>query len=81
METYKVCDFAEAGIDCAFVQDNQSASTKGVRRGLHLQKVHPRVKLVRVALGTVFDVAALEGAPILTRARYCFRPKIPIDPF
>ena len=32
METYKACDFAKAGIDCVFVQDNQSASTKGVLR-------------------------------------------------
>ena len=30
METYNYNDFAEAGIDCRFVQDNQSASKKGV---------------------------------------------------
>ena len=28
METYNYNDFAEAGIDCQFVQDNQSMSTK-----------------------------------------------------
>ena len=30
METYNYNDFKEAGIDCEFVQDNQSASKKGV---------------------------------------------------
>ena len=28
METYNYNDFKEAGIDCEFVQDNQSASKK-----------------------------------------------------
>ena len=37
METYNYQDFAAAGIDCKFVQDNQSASKKGVLRGLHFQ--------------------------------------------
>ena len=32
METYNYNDFKEAGIDCEFVQDNQSASKKGVLR-------------------------------------------------
>ena len=36
METYQIDDFAAAGIDKPFVQDNQSRSTKGVLRGLHL---------------------------------------------
>lgn len=57
METYNYNDFAEAGIDCTFVQDNQSASRKGVLRGLHFQKNFPQAKLVRVVRGTVFDVA------------------------
>ena len=34
METYNYNDFAEAGITEKFVQDNQSASKKGVLRGL-----------------------------------------------
>ena len=38
METYNYNDFKEAGIDQVFVQDNQSASKKGVLRGLHFQK-------------------------------------------
>lgn len=57
METYNEQDFAEAGIHVQFVQDNQSASKKGVLRGLHFQKTHPQTKLVRVLSGEVFDVA------------------------
>ncbi len=57
METYKESDFAAAGLDYKFVQDNQSSSKKGVLRGLHFQKTHPQAKLVRVLSGEVFDVA------------------------
>ncbi len=57
METYNYNDFKEAGIDCEFVQDNQSSSTKGVLRGLHFQINYPQDKLVRVVSGEVFDVA------------------------
>ena len=56
METYNYNDFAEAGIDCHFVQDNQSASKKGVLRGLHFQIHYPQDKLVRAIVGEVFDV-------------------------
>ncbi|MCI9138233.1 dTDP-4-dehydrorhamnose 3,5-epimerase [bacterium 1XD42-8] len=57
METYHYHDFKEAGIDVTFVQDNQSASKKGVLRGLHFQLQFPQDKLVRVIRGEVFDVA------------------------
>lgn len=57
METYNENDMKEAGIDIKFVQDNQSASTKGVLRGLHRQLNYPQSKLVRVIKGSVFDVA------------------------
>ena len=57
METYNYNDYKEAGIDMAFVQDNQSASKKGVLRGLHFQINYPQDKLVRVINGEVFDVA------------------------
>ena len=57
METYQIDDFAAAGIDKPFVQDNQSRSTKGVLRGLHFQKNHTQGKLVRVTMGEVYDVA------------------------
>jgi dTDP-4-dehydrorhamnose 3,5-epimerase len=49
---------AAAGIDKKFVQDNHSRSRRGVLRGLHLQTARPQGKLVRVARGEVFDVAA-----------------------
>ncbi|MCQ2793138.1 MAG: dTDP-4-dehydrorhamnose 3,5-epimerase [Bacilli bacterium] len=56
METYSERDFLEQGIDIKFVQDNQSASHKGVLRGLHFQIHYPQTKLVRVLEGEVFDV-------------------------
>ena len=57
METYNYNDYKAAGIPEVFVQDNQSASKKGVLRGLHFQKEFPQDKLVRVIKGEVFDVA------------------------
>lgn len=57
METYNQKDMQEAGLSMAFVQDNQSMSSRGVLRGLHYQKQHPQGKLVRVIRGRVFDVA------------------------
>ena len=57
METYNENDMKAAGLDYVFVQDNQSASKKGVLRGLHFQKEFPQDKLVRVVNGEVFDVA------------------------
>lgn len=57
METYNYNDYKAAGISEVFVQDNQSASKKGVLRGLHFQKEFPQDKLVRVVRGEVFDVA------------------------
>jgi dTDP-4-dehydrorhamnose 3,5-epimerase len=56
-ESYSRSAFAEAGIGCEFVQDNQSRSRRGVLRGLHFQIKHPQAKLVRVTQGEVFDVA------------------------
>lgn len=57
METWHQEAFKEGGIPYAFVQDNQSSSTKGVLRGLHFQKNNPQGKLVRVLSGSVYDVA------------------------
>ena len=59
IETFNQRDFNEAaGIDILFVQDNQSRSTKGVLRGLHMQSgSSAQSKLVRVLEGTVLDVA------------------------
>ena len=59
METYNYNDFKEAGIDCEFVQDNQSASKKGVLRGLHFQINYPQDKLVRVVNGEVLTLQSI----------------------
>jgi len=56
-ESYNRVAYAELGIDTEFVQDNHSRSAKGVLRGLHYQIRQPQGKLVRVAVGEVFDVA------------------------
>ncbi|SDP62918.1 dTDP-4-dehydrorhamnose 3,5-epimerase [Mucilaginibacter sp. OK268] len=58
-ESFNERRFAEAvGAKIQFVQDNESFSTKGVLRGLHLQKgEHAQAKLVRVTQGEVLDVA------------------------
>lgn len=65
METYNENDMKEIGLNIKFVQDNQSASTKGVLRGLHRQINFPQSKLVRVINGAVFDVAVdmRDGSP------------------
>ena len=58
-ESFNERTFNEAvGSEVHFVQDNQSFSTKGVLRGLHLQKgEHAQSKLVRVTQGEVQDIA------------------------
>lgn len=40
-----------------FVQENESLSVRGTLRGLHYQLLKPQAKLVRVAAGSIFDVA------------------------
>ena len=57
-ETYSRRAFAELGIDCAFVQDNQSLSRlPGTVRGLHFQRPPmAQGKLVRVLRGSILDV-------------------------
>ncbi len=58
MESYNARTFRDAtGVDTQFVQDNHSRSARNVLRGLHYQVVRPQGKLVRVASGSVFDVA------------------------
>ena len=58
-ETYNKKAFAALGIDIDFVQDNHSYSAdKGTVRGLHFQTPpFAQDKLVRVARGSVFDIA------------------------
>lgn len=59
LESFNQQSFNEAiGHHVAFVQDNHSRSSKGVLRGLHFQRApHEQGKLVRVTVGSVFDVA------------------------
>lgn len=58
-ERYRESAFTRAGITARFVQDNAARSTRGVLRGLHYQ-LPPAAqgKLVSVARGRIFDVAA-----------------------
>jgi len=71
-ESYNAQRFNEAvGYEVNFVQDNQSYSSRGVFRGLHLQKgEHAQAKLVRVTKGQVLDVAVdlRTGSP--TKGQY-----------
>lgn len=73
METFSRKDFEQLGIECDFVQDNQSLSARrGTVRGLHFQRPpHPQAKLVRVIRGAAFDVAVdlRRGSP--TFKRWC----------
>jgi dTDP-4-dehydrorhamnose 3,5-epimerase len=65
LESYNQKEFEKIGITTLFVQDNHSCSGKGVIRGLHFQDVYPQEKLVRVASGSVYDVAVdiRQGSP------------------
>jgi len=57
-ECYKKSDFVKNGIDCEFVQDNHSKSSKGVLRGLHYQaKPMAQSKLIRCIKGEILDFA------------------------
>ena len=56
-ESFNARAFAEAtGIQCDFVQDNHSKSSRNVLRGLHYQVQQTQGKLVRVTQGEVWDV-------------------------
>ena len=57
-ESFNQAQFdAAVGRPVKFVQDNHSRSVRNVLRGLHYQIQQPQGKLVRVAVGEVFDVA------------------------
>jgi dTDP-4-dehydrorhamnose 3,5-epimerase len=55
-ESWNEREFAAAGIEARFVQENVSVSAQYVLRGLHYQKPHEQGKLVRVLAGEIFDV-------------------------
>jgi dTDP-4-dehydrorhamnose 3,5-epimerase len=56
-ETYNERAMAALGLPTHWVQDNFSVSKKNVVRGIHYQIQNTQGKLVRVAYGTVWDVA------------------------
>lgn len=57
-ETFKKDLFEQEAGKVNFVQENESSSSYGVLRGLHIQKPpYTQAKLVSVALGKVLDVA------------------------
>lgn len=57
-ESYNENSMKDIGVECQFVQDNQSYSKKGTLRGLHFQTgSSAQAKLVRVVSGEVLDVA------------------------
>ena len=66
-ESYSKKEFAAAGLDFDFVQDNHSLSSqKGTVRGLHFQAPpNAQDKLVRCGRGSLFDVTvdARKGSP------------------
>ncbi|HEX6846686.1 MAG TPA: dTDP-4-dehydrorhamnose 3,5-epimerase [Chitinophagaceae bacterium] len=65
-ESFNLQTFRSAGIDIDFVQDNQSSSQYGVIRGLHYQlDPYAQVKLIRVLVGRILDVAVdiRKGSP------------------
>jgi dTDP-4-dehydrorhamnose 3,5-epimerase len=65
-ESWNQDKYAEAGINCNWVQDNESKSVFGVLRGLHYQAApYAQAKLVRVIRGAVLDVAVdiRKGSP------------------
>ena len=68
-ESYNQRTLDVLGITDTFVQDNHSRSVRGVLRGLHYQVEPAQTKLVRVAVGEVFDVAVdiRHGSPTYAR--------------
>jgi dTDP-4-dehydrorhamnose 3,5-epimerase len=65
-EAFSEQRYWKCGIDCHFVQDNESMSMRGVLRGLHYQIApHAQAKLIRVVRGAVLDVAVdiRKGSP------------------
>jgi dTDP-4-dehydrorhamnose 3,5-epimerase len=57
-ESYNFRDFEHFLPKVKFMQDNESFSIQGVVRGLHYQKTpHTQAKLIRAALGSIWDIA------------------------
>ena len=66
LESFNQRAFDEAiGQHYSFVQDNHSSSVSNILRGLHYQVQNAQGKLVRVAIGSIYDVAVdiRKGSP------------------
>src|SRR5438105_4700646 len=57
LETFQQSSYEKMGIADPFVQDNHSYSRKGCIRGMHFQSFPGQAKLIRVAIGSIYDVA------------------------
>lgn len=57
LESFQQSSYENIGIKGFFPQDNHSYSTKGCIRGMHFQSYPGQAKLIRVAIGKIFDVA------------------------
>jgi len=72
MEAYQKERYREAGIDCAFVQENFVTNKKpGTVRGLHFQKPPAaQAKLITVVHGAILDVVVdiRHGSPTFAQA-------------
>ncbi len=65
LETYREEEFNQNCGTTYFVQDNHSGSQQGILRGMHYQLKNTQGKLVRAAIGEIFDVAIdlRQGSP------------------
>jgi dTDP-4-dehydrorhamnose 3,5-epimerase len=57
VEAFNTRDLGAVGLPTQFLQGNRSRSTRGVLRGLHLQRANAQGKLVTAVTGEIFDVA------------------------
>jgi dTDP-4-dehydrorhamnose 3,5-epimerase len=56
VESFRVDQWAEHGVDVPFVQDNHSRSRQGVVRGMHFSVGAGQAKLIRCGRGRIWDV-------------------------
>lgn len=71
LESFNQKAFDDAtGTSYSFVQDNHSSSSANILRGLHYQIQNAQGKLVRVAIGSIYDVAVdiRKGSPTFGKA-------------
>lgn len=65
LETFRQDEFDREVCPTQFIQDNHSGSSQGILRGLHYQLRQTQGKLIRAAVGEIFDVAVdiRQGSP------------------